>query len=225
MKRTILWIMLQSIFLIIFNVLFFVIGGTEHVASVWMSWVFIHFAYLMVLVTPALMGKNKSSHVFGFALYSISATYFFLQFIIGMFFILVGFQTIGAALLVQLILAGLYGIILIIHLLANEHIAEAEEKRKHELAYVKTASAKLKILLSRISDKDAKWQIERAYDAISTSPSKSHPSVAQMENDILQSLNELEAKIAAEDNESIISAAKSLLAAANERNLQLRSLN
>jgi hypothetical protein len=66
--------------------------------------------------------------------------------------------------------AGLYGIVLITYMIANEHTADAEEKRQGQIAYVKNASAKLKTLLENISDKEAKKKVERLYDTLYSSP-------------------------------------------------------
>jgi hypothetical protein len=224
-KINVLWTILNLIFLVIFNALFFVLGGVEHNVSVWMSYGFIHFAYLMLLLTPKLIRKGKSAAVFGFSLYSISAVYFLMEFVAGIIFILVKPETFGTALLVQLCLAGLYGIILVANMISNEYTADAEEKRQYQIAYVKDASAKLKRLLEHISDKETKKKVERVYDAIYSSPVKSHPNLAQMEIQILQSINELESAVATGTKDDIMSLANSLLSSINERNNLLKSLH
>ena len=223
-KINILWIILNLIFLIIFNVLFFALGGKEHNTSVWMSYGFIHFAYFMMLLTPLLVREGKSSTVFGYALNSISATYFFIQLFTGIIFILVAPEGINTALSVQLCIAGLYGIILVSNMIANERTAEAEEIRQPQIAYVKEASAKLKSLLDQISDKETKQKVERAYDAMYSSPVKSHPDLANTERQILQSIKELEREVSAGNKEDAISIANSLLLSINERNSQLKSM-
>ena len=224
-KKNILWAILNLIFLVIFNVLFFVLGGSEHNTSVWMSYVFIHFAYLMLLLTPRLIRSGKSKAVFGFSLYSISAIYFLVEFVLGIVFILIASDSSTTALLVQLCIAGLYGIILVSNMLANEYTADAEEKRQPQIAYVKDASAKLKSLLENINDKEAKRKVERVYDAVYSSPIKSHPNLTDLESRILQSINELEQTISTGNKEHIISAANFLLSSINERNNLLKSLH
>jgi uncharacterized protein YjgD (DUF1641 family) len=226
MKKTnILWGILNSIFLIVFNAFFFVLGDSEHQTSVWISYGFIHFAYLMLLLTPKLIRSGKSKAVFGFSLYSISAVYFLVEFVTGIIFILVSPESSSAALLVQLCIAGLYGVILVSSMIANEHTADAEEKRQDQIAYVKDASAKLKSLLENISDKETKKKVERVYDAIYSSPVKSHPDLEQKERNILQSINELEREVVAGNKEGIMTVANSLLAYINERNKLLNTLN
>jgi signal transduction histidine kinase len=226
MKKTnFLWKILDLIFLIIFNVVFFLFGGFSHKAAVWISYGFIHFAYLMLLLTPFLIRRGKSAAVFGFSLYSISAVYFIIELVIGIIFILVFPERYTIPLLVQLIIAGLYGIILISNMIANEHTADAEENRQYQISYVKDASAKLKSLMENISDKETKKKVEKLYDTVYSSPVKSHSALTQMENRILQSLNEFENEISAGNKETIISSANSLLIAVNERNMQLKTLN
>ncbi|MDR2732993.1 MAG: hypothetical protein LBB36_07240 [Fibromonadaceae bacterium] len=225
MKKTkILRIIISLIFLIIFNASFFAIGGAEHNMSVWASYGFIHFAYIMLLLTSKLIRKGKSSAIFGYSLYSISASYFLIEFITGITFILVSPESPAVALLIQLCMVGLYGIILISYMIADEHTANAEEKRQYQIAYVKDASAKLKTLLESISDKETKKKIERLYDTLYSSPVRTHPNLADIENRILASIGELEYTVAAGNKEGITLLANSLLLLINERNNILKSL-
>ena len=224
-KMNTLWLILQLIFIGIFNVFFFVLGGTEHGVSVWMSYGFIHFSYWMLLLTPRLTRKGKSAAVFGFALYSISAVYFFVALITGIVFILIAPDGYTVALLVQLSIAGLYGIMLISHLIANEKTADAELERQPQIDYVKNASAQMKSILDSIKDKDAKKKVERVYDILNSSPVKSHHNLAQMEMRILTMIDELGDAVSSEDKEGIIATSDSLMTAANERNRKLKGKN
>lgn len=225
MEKTVLRAVLNSIFIIIFNIAFFLIGGFEHKASAWISYGFIHFAYFMMILTPILLRKGKNEAVFRFSLYSISSIYFLAELITGSVFILVAPDSYIAALLLQFIIAGLYGINLISHMIANEQTVEGEEERHYQIAYVKDASAKLKGMLEYVSDKEAKKKVEGVYDAVYSSPVKSDPNLAHMEISILQSINELDAAISEENNEKIISLSDSLITAVNKRNMQLRAIN
>ena len=134
-KINALWIILDLIFLVIFNAIFFIVGGVEHYLSVWLSYGFIHFAYFMLLLTPLFIRRGKSAVVFGFSLYSISSGYFLVEFITGIIFILISPEKYKVSLLVQLCIAGLYGIILIANMIANEHTANADEKRHYQIEY------------------------------------------------------------------------------------------
>ena len=224
-KENVLWLILNLIFLIIFNALFFVLGGTEQKASAWLSYVFIHFAYLMLLATPILMRKGKSREIFGFTIYSISTGYFLLQLATGIVFILIALDSINAPLLVQLCLAGLYGVLLIVNLMANERTATAEEHRQRQVSYIKDSAIRLKGVLDKIQDKAVKKKVEKLYDALYASPVRSRPELAQIENHIIQSIGELERAAYNGNHGAVGSLADSLLAAVNERNMRLKTLN
>jgi len=221
-RTNVLAVILNLIFLVVFNVFFFVIGNPPHNASVWISYGFIHFAYFMLVATPIFTRKGKSAAVFGFAIYWISSKYFILSLVVGIIFILIAPEGYTAALLIQLTIAGIYGIILIANLMANERTADAEEARQVEIDYVKIAGAQLKGIFDIVKDNDARRKVERAYDAIRTSPVRSHPSLSQTEIGIMSMINDLSDYVASGNNELVMSTADGLLAMINERNVRLK---
>lgn len=50
-KNKILWIIFYSVFILIFNITFFVLGGIEHGTATWISYSFIHMSYLLIIIT------------------------------------------------------------------------------------------------------------------------------------------------------------------------------
>ena len=152
-KKSILWILLDLVFIIVFNVVFFLAGGVEYPASTWLSYVFIYFAYLMVILTPFLIKKSSSLSVFGFSLYSISSTYFLIEFVASLIFVFMKQEEINIPLIVQIVMAGVYLIILLAPLLVNEHTSDNVKKRENEIQFVKTASLCIKLLIGIIGDK------------------------------------------------------------------------
>jgi hypothetical protein len=225
MEKTILRAVLNSIFIIIFNIVFFLIGGFEHKVSAWISYGFIHFAYLMLLITPRLIREAKSAAVFEFPLYLLSSIYFLSELAVGVAFILFSPDSYKIALLVQLCIAGLYGAAFISNMIANEHTAEADENRQYQVDYIKKASTELKSMLEHVDDAQTKKIVVKAYEEIYASPVKSHPNLAQKESQILMSIGSLREAIFSENKEEIIALADSILIAINERNKQLKTLN
>ena len=221
-KRSVLWILLDLIFLAVFNTVFFVVGGTEHTASVWISYGFIHFAYLMVLVTPFLIRKSSSAAVFGFPLYSISSTYFLLEFVVGLIFIFMKSESYKAALIVQVIIAGIYAILLLSHLIANEHTADSVERHEEEVAYIKAASSRIKALIGKAKDKKANKEIEKTYDTLHSSPSKTVATVRSIESNVMNKVTELESAVSDQDTATIIAISGEIVSLMEERNRKIR---
>ena len=224
-KKNILWILLDIVFLAVFNTVFFVVGGTDHPASVWISYGFIHFSYLMILVTPFLIRKSSSQAVFGFSLYSVSAVYFFVEFIVGLVFIFIGSESYKASLVVQVIISGIYAVMLISNLIANEYTADSVEQHEDEVAYIKNAASRVKMLMGKASDKKANKEIERAYDLLHSSPSKSNNAVAPLESAILRAIYELESAVSSKDEDAIFSKSREIISLAETRNDELKKLN
>ena len=224
-KKNILWILLDIVFLAVFNTVFFVVGGTDHPASVWISYGFIHFSYLMILVTPFLIRKSSSQAVFGFSLYSVSAVYFFVEFIAGLVFIFISSESYKASLVVQVIISGIYAVMLISNLIANEYTADSVEQHEDEVAYIKNAASRVKILIGKASDKKANKEIERAYDLLHSSPSKSNNAVAPLESAILRTIYELESAVSSKDEDAIFSKSREIISLAETRNDELKQLN
>ena len=132
MKRNnILWTLFNSLFLIVFNLLFFVIGDIGSLTtSVWISYCFIHFAYFVLLLTPLLVRKSKVEADYRRPLYFVTGTYFLIAFFVGITFILLASETFKVTLTVQTVLAALFLSWLLVHLIANEHTANSIAKRE-----------------------------------------------------------------------------------------------
>ncbi|MCM1062442.1 MAG: hypothetical protein NC452_19480 [Eubacterium sp.] len=222
MKKTILSILLDLIFLGIFNTVFFLLGGTEHPASVWVSYSFIHFAYLMILATPLLIRKSSSAAVFGFSIYSISSAYFFVEFVVGLIFIFIRSEGFKAALVTQVIIAGIYAIVLLANLIANEKTADAIENKETEVEYIKIAASRVAALVGKSSDKKTNKAVEKAYDLLHSSPTKSISSVKSIETQVLNQISLLEEAVMANESEEIIAYSAEIIRLMEERNRKLR---
>ena len=224
-KRKNLWLMLDAIFLVIFNTLFFVLGGTDHTASVWISYGFVHFAYLMLLITGRLARAGESAGVFGYTLYGISSLYFVAEAVVGLTFILVAPEGYKAALVLQLLLAGAYGSLLISNMIANEQTADSEQARRVQIDYVNRATAEMASIMSGVGDRNARRAVEQAYDAINSSPVKSHPELSEVEGRILVVIADLRSVVDGGAAGQIQARAEALLALVNDRNRQLKLLH
>ncbi|NDV45469.1 hypothetical protein D0T49_00180 [Paludibacter sp. 221] len=220
--KTTLWIILDAIFLIVFNVLFFLIGGSEHPASVWISYGFIHFAYIMLLLTPLFVRKGSGQENYRRPLFGISTSYFFLELVIGVTFILIVPDNFKWALAIQLILMAVYIILMVANMIANEHTADSIEKRENELKYIKNASTSLDSIMKQLSDKELRRKVEKVYDLIHSSPTQSSYSVFQIEQDVINEIDNLQDAVISGDADSITRISNKIYRLAENRNRQLK---
>ena len=226
MKKTkIFWYLLDSIFLIVFNLYFFLLKGIEQPASVWISYASIHLAYFMLLITPSFVRKGSVSADYGRPLFVITTSYFFLALIVGVVFIALSPESITVALLVQVTIAAIFAILLLTNLIANEHTADNVEKHEEELKYVKESSSKLNAILNQISDNTIRKKVEKAYDLIHSSQVKSSYKVKSIEQDVIDEIDKLENALKQNNFETIQLIVDKICNLANERNRQLKLMN
>ncbi len=219
-KKNILTIILNSIFVVAFNVFFFVYGGTSHTTSIWICYGFLHFSYLMVLLTSAIETKEYISKL---TTYSISLTYFLIELILAIVAFYYGASLkIKIVISVQTILTALYLIILVSNLLANDATASKQARHNIENDFIKTISAKAKYIESITEKPKIKSAISNLYYAIHSSPIKSLSEASVYEEKITNLLDELEESINQNEekaNELILEIDRLI----NKRNFTLKS--
>ena len=221
-KKGIGYVLLDAVFLVIFNVIFFVLCGTEHPASVWLSYWFIHFAYAAVLVTPLLTHKSSRAFVYGQVAYSVSTTYFIVELVVGVFFIFLRMDTIKAALAVQLIIFVIYAVLLRANLVADDQTAAAVERKDAEIAYIRGAAFRVKALLERSDDKQMTRTLERVYDTIHSSPTRSSPAVQALEQQVVHKVAALETAVRAKQMDRVSTLSGEIIELMDSRNRRLK---
>ncbi|MFD1485501.1 hypothetical protein ACFQ5J_09690 [Lacticaseibacillus baoqingensis] len=223
-KKTILWLLLDLVFLVVFNVIFFAAGGSDHPTAVWLNYGFIHFAYVMLLVTPFLIRNSSSAALFGYTLSGISSTYFFATLIAGVGFMLLASDNFKLSLIVQVVLTGAYAAVLLSNMIANEQTADSVAVHEAELVYVKTGAAKLQAAMNQITDDaDLQHKFEQAYDLVHSSPSKTVPAVRSYEETALQHIDLAAEAVEVGDYTAADKEVTAVLKAAEARNVQLQA--
>lgn len=227
MKRVnILWLMLDSLFLIVFNLLFFMFIYTENIQdSVWISYGFIHFAYLLLLATPLLVRRGKADYIYRRPLYAITATYFLIELVAGTVLILKIPDNFTLTIVLQVILAAIFIAWLLSHLIANEHTANSVERREVELQYVKESASRIQSILRQITDRAANKKVQMLYDLIHSSPVKSHCDVYPVEQEVINEIETLIRTVKQNDIEKIVIITDKIYNLAEKRNNKLKFLN
>lgn len=152
----------------------------------------------------------------------MSATYFFIEFVVGLIFVFVKSESYKASLVVQIIIAGVYAIMLIVNMIANENTADSSERHEDEVAYIKRVSSRVKMLVGKSTDRNANKEVERVYDLLHSSPSKSSITVKNEEAEIADKITILEGAVASNSTSDIIAISNEIVSLVEERNRKLR---
>lgn len=217
-KKHILWALLSLIFLAVFNTVFFVLGGTERSASVWIAYGFIHFAYFALLLT-SLSARPRRGAASAVALYGVSGAYFAAELVVGLVFICLKDRSWKVSLSVQVILAGVYAFAAIVQLLGYEYHTAAA--RREAASPIRWSAAHVKALLGKPDKVEANAALQQLYKALLNCPTDSFPATRPLEEEIARGVAELGQAVSRADTNGVIALASRLQAMAEDRSARL----
>lgn len=214
--------LIKLILLAVFNISFFTVTKASCSFSMWLSYGFIHFSFLMFFIAPLFIKKSKISyHVAIESISLVTAVYFVAALFLGIFFLFNPLLTLFQY-SIESIITGIYLVFLIVTAAVSNNIAKnenslSEEKRVLDNMYVKAEFIKMKKTGENLMTK-----IDFLQEDIKYSPLKSNENVYQFENQILSILDEITMSIeelSDSDIESRIENCRNLL---KQRNMPLR---
>ena len=183
-KVQIRWIALCAPLIILFNVLFFLLGGSQPVASIWISYAFIHIAFVLMVAAPFISSKGKSGHLYRETTILISSVYFLIQFAVGVLLILFKPDPWTLPLAIQLVLLAVSFMALMFNQFANIRSASIEDRNKETQKVFKSAMNALTQAAIDAEEKD-KGYINTILTDLRTSPLTASESLTGLENNIL----------------------------------------
>lgn len=213
-----------SLFLIVFNVLFFTLGDNEsRNVSLWLSYGFIHFAYLIFVLSIFVIKKSPGQNAYDASTTYVTWKYFTIEFVVGLLFIWLNFEGYALALSVQIIIAGVAIALWIAHLMANAHTAESMIKQKQEINYLRDCTSRLKGVMNEVtSDRQLYRKVEQCYEELSSSPTHSNATVSVIERNISDTIKDLEDAIYSGNTRCIDDLTSQIMRSIRERNRTLK---
>lgn len=210
MKSKVLRVILALLFLSVFNALFFYLCGIENTTNQWITYGFIHFAYLCILITPMIEGDKKGQAVLKYNLYARAFTYFMIELAIGILLLIFNPIDYTWPLIGQSAIAFLFLVFQIAALAANDATEKSLNKQKAERIYVRTLAEQVKAILPDISDDMTKKSVVKAYEALCNSPLESFPEVKNIEEQLQSAVYSLCEAFESGNTELVIAASKSV---------------
>jgi hypothetical protein len=195
MKNNLFRIALFTLPIIAFNVLFFLIGGSNHPTSVWIAYTCIHLAWIICLGTPAMVSKLDHP-VNAMVLSSLTLSFFAIQMVVGIIIILISPSSHTWVLIIEVLLFLVFLIALIATAWVNNMDAGLEKERLANREVAQQHSLRVKMLLSKAQDTNLRQQLSQCYDRLMRTPIKNSPAVEQLNYDLDGVLNELERVVA-----------------------------
>ncbi|MBO6131584.1 MAG: hypothetical protein J6P28_06430 [Treponema sp.] len=191
-KKIFLTIILDTIFVIVFNLLFFLNGAYNIWKAIWICYAFLHFSYLMVLLTPIIEVSGKTSKLTS---YSISLSYFLIELIFTMSVYFKKFNKPILSASAQIIITAIYLVVLISNIFVNDSIATKQTEHDIQNNFIKSISIKTKLIESITVDTALKNKVNNLHYLIHSSPIKTCAEVAVYESKLQEQIEDLESLV------------------------------
>ncbi|WP_075558376.1 hypothetical protein [Parabacteroides timonensis] len=222
MKTTLIRIVFTLVFLVVFNTLFFLLCGTDNPTSVWVSYAYIHVAYFTILFLPVLKTKGDASYYLSSVLYGQAITYFILELIAGVVFIIYRMESPVWSLVVQTALWLIFVVLILGNAWANQATAQSLEKRKQDIDAYQSMRMSLKRLMAKTDKPELKRLIADCSDKLEASSSRQTQESEKIDIEIEQAIASLRQSITESNVEESTSLARQLAGLIEERKTILK---
>lgn len=222
MNKTSTRILIYALLVVVFNVIFFLVGGTEHSTTGWVAYGFMYVALIVSFIAPLLCINYKRIPENLVTIYGFAWAYSIISIILNSIFILLDFAKTTWCIAMNIILLAVYIIQLIINMAINKQVEQRLENTDSERKYVHSLSGILKLAMDSVSDLQSKKVLEKAYDIVRTSPINSNESVMDIELEVTRLVNTLYDNLSSLSQEEISNRAEQIVKLAEKRNMLLR---
>lgn len=222
MKTNILKVIVGLIFLVLFNVLFFVLGGTERTTTEWVCYGFIHVAYLCLLSTPLLCNAGKGETVLSASLY-LRATFFFIaELAIGIGFLWYNPESFVWPAIVQSVLLAAFLVMQLMSVMANDDTKASLAKQRQERVYVRALAENVRDAMHQVTDPALRKQMASCYESLSSASIESFPEAAAAEQELENAVDTLCAAVGINDPQQLSQLIQDVQTALRRRNQAIR---
>lgn len=181
-------VIIKFILLAMFNISFYSITKASCTLSMWISYGFIHFAFLMFFLEPLFVQNSKNSkHVAIESITLLTIIYFFCSLSVGIFF-LINPLLVVYQYSIEVFVTGIYLIILIITVVINNKIAKNESEFLADKQFLTTVFVKAEFIKSKVTDKKLLMDLQ---EQSKYSPVKSSEIVRNYENELIKILDDI----------------------------------
>lgn len=189
MKKYFLKTIIALVFVVILDGLFLLYKDINNCAdSVLSALVGLNIAYISLFLVPLCTPKQKGTRVLSDTLYLVGAIYFILELIVGITFLFWEQDTMKLPVIIQSVLFGIYIIVLLGNVLANDSTQQSVNRQNAESDNIHTMAEEVVAILQLVNDDKAHKLITSLYEELKVSPIRSNPEVADLEKEISTSI-------------------------------------
>ena len=222
MKANTLKLVIGLVFLILFNALFFLFGGTARTTTEWICYGFIHIAYLCLLATPLLCNAWKGETVLSASLYLRALFFFFTELPVGILFLWINPESYKWPTIIQGVLLAVFLVLQLMSVLANDATQASLAKQRHESIYFRALAENVRDAMRQINDPTLRKQIAACYESLNSASVESFPEASDAEAELKVAVDDLCAAVEAGDQSQLGQLIQHVQTAMKHRNQAIR---
>lgn len=223
MKKKVLTSILYSVFVIAFNILFFInTDAADRTVSVWICYGFLHFAYILDLLTPIFASKGSTNLESKTRIYFLSGSYFSLELVLALIVVYFTLDNTKFVVSAQTIITAAYLYILLPSLLLDNADEIKTARLKAESAFINDICSKIKYFESISQSSALKSRLYDLYNIAHSSPVMSNADAIVYEEKIIAILDEIEKYMEIKGTEYVVGKVQEIERLINRRNFLLR---
>jgi len=226
MKKLFLKMIIALVFVILLDGLFFLFKDIHTCpASVWSALIGLNIAYISLFLVPMCAPNQQGVKVLSDTLYLIGVIYFSLEFIVGVTFLFWEQDTMALPVAIQAVLFGLYIIILLSNVLANDATNKSLSRQYAESDNVREL-AEMAVSVRQLVSADTKVYalVTKLHDDLKSSPIRSNQDVTGIEGELSATLMHMQDSAEAGDMAEVVKAANQARLLVNKRNYKLKNI-
>lgn len=150
---------------------------------------------IIVFWGAGIITGDKSEKFLGYARFPIVAVYSVLTFIISALFILINVKSVTLSVIVQVILLGLFAIVMCTNTMANNASKNITNIDKANYNKVTDMAKRIELIMQSVDDREVYKKIEKAYDSVKNANITLQEDSTQIDNDIMQAIGVLEVAV------------------------------
>ena len=223
-KTGIMTAMIYVIIFAVFNLLVFLVFQ-KRTPVFWISYGFMCLAFIVQITSMflALRTLEVESVFMGIPLASLSFYYFFAAVFAGAVFMVFQIAPIKLVVIIQVLILAAYVVVALLALMSREVVQDTNDTLKEKVAAIKTLNVDVDVLILQVSDPALKKALRKVSETVKYSDPISTEAVADIEAQIMQSMNALRVCIENDNNEEAIATCKDVEVLFLQRNSLLKA--
>ena len=190
-----------------------------------MSYAFMCIAFIVQIASMllALRSLETETVFMGIPLASLSLYYFFAAIFVGAVFMFFQNAPFKLALVLQILILAIYVVVAIMALMSRNVVQDVNDNLKENVEAIKTLVVDVDVFIPQVNDPSLKKSLKKLSETIKYSDPMSNAAVADIEEQIMQTVNELRINIENSRNAEAIQTCKDIEVLFMQRNSLLKA--